>query len=253
MIPVRLPLISCLFVIGQVTLFASNPKLKSVQRFHAPQANQAAAADTKFFYAIGSRGITKYDRNTGEVVAKSSGKAKHLNSGYFHQGKLLCAHSNFPTLPEQSEVLSLDPKTMRLTVYRDLGNPGGSLTWVVQKKGSWWCNFAKYGKKNAETFVIKYDNHWKEIARYTYPQKLINQLGKYSISGGIWVGEELWVTGHDDPFLFRLSLPKKGSEFFYLGKTKVPFTGQGFATDPETGGLVGINRANKEIIFSLSN
>ena len=253
MIPVRLPLISCLFVIGQVTLFASNPKLKSVQRFHAPQANQAAAADKEFFYAIGSRGITKYDRNTGEVVAKSSGKAKHLNSGYFHQGKLLCAHSNFPTLPEQSEVLSLDPKTMRLTVYRDLGNPGGSLTWVVQKKGNWWCNFAKYGKKNAETFVIKYDNHWKEIARYTYPQKLINQLGKYSISGGIWVGEELWVTGHDDPFLFRLNLPKKGSEFFYLGKTKIPFTGQGFATDPETGGLVGINRANKEIIFSLSN
>ena len=253
MIPVRLPLISCLFVIGQVTLFASNPKLKSVQRFHAPQANQAAAADTKFFYAIGSRGITKYDRNTGEVVAKSSGKAKHLNSGYFHQGKLLCAHSNFPTLPEQSEVLSLDPKTMRLTVYRDLGNPGGSLTWVVQKKGSWWCNFAKYGKKNAETFVIKYDNHWKEIARYTYPQKLINQLGKYSISGGIWVGEELWVTGHDDPFLFRLNLPKKGSELFYLGKIKVQFTGQGIATDPETGGLVGINRANKEIIFSLSN
>ena len=253
MIPVRLPLISCLFVIGQVTLFASNPKLKSVQRFHAPQANQAAAADTKFFYAIGSRGITKYDRNTGEVVAKSSGKAKHLNSGYFHQGKLLCAHSNFPTLPEQSEVLSLDPKTMRLTVYRDLGNPGGSLTWVVQKKGNWWCNFAKYGKKNAETFVIKYDNHWKEIARYTYPQKLINQLGKYSISGGIWVGEELWVTGHDDPFLFRLNLPKKGSELFYLGKIKVPFTGQGIAADPETGGLVGINRANKEIIFSLSN
>ena len=253
MIPVRLPLISCLFVIGQVTLFASNPKLKSVQRFHAPQANQAAAADREFFYAIGSRGITKYDRNTGEVVAKSSGKAKHLNSGYFHQGKLLCAHSNFPTLPEQSEVLSLDPKTMRLTVYRDLGNPGGSLTWVVQKKGNWWCNFAKYGKKNAETFVIKYDNHWKEIARYTYPQKLINQLGKYSISGGIWVGEELWVTGHDDPFLFRLNLPKKGSELFYLGKIKVPFTGQGIAADSETGGLVGINRANKEIIFSLSN
>ena len=253
MIPVRLPLISCLFVIGQVTLFASNPKLKSVQRFHAPQANQAAAADKEFFYAIGNRVITKHDRNTGVEVVKSSGKAKHLNSGYFHQGKLLCAHSNFPTLPEQSEVLSLDPKTMRLTVYRDLGNPGGSLTWVVQKKGNWWCNFAKYGKKNAETFVIKYDNHWKEIARYTYPQKLINQLGKYSISGGIWVGEELWVTGHDDPFLFRLNLPKKGSELFYLGKIKVPFTGQGIAEDPETGGLVGINRANKEIIFSLSN
>jgi hypothetical protein len=142
---------------------------------------------------------------------------------------------------------------MRLTVYRDLGNPGGSLTWVVQKKGNWWCNFARYGKKNAETFVIKYDNQWNEIARFTYPQDLINQLGKYSISGGIWVGEELWVTGHDDPFLFRLSLPNKGSELFYIGKIKVPFTGQGIAADPETKGLVGINRAKKEVIFSQNN
>ena len=253
MIVVWLPLISCLFLIGQVTLFASNPELKSVQRFHAPQANQAAAADKEFFYAIGSRGITKHDRNSGKELAKSSGKAKHLNSGYFHQGNLLCAHSNFPTLPERNEILSLDPKTMRLTIYRDLGNPGGSLTWVVQKNGNWWCNFARYGKKNPETFVIKYDNQWNEIARFTYPQELINQLGKYSISGGIWVGEELWVTGHDDPVLFRLSLPKKGSELFYLGKIKVPFTGQGIAADPETRGLVGINRANKEVIFSLSN
>ena len=129
-------MISCLFVIGQVTLFASNPKLKSVQRFHAPQANQAAAADKEFFYAIGNRVITKHDRNTGVEVVKSSGKAKHLNSGYFHQGKLLCAHSNFPTLPEQSEVLSLDPKTMRLTVYRDLGNQEVLLHGWCKKRGT---------------------------------------------------------------------------------------------------------------------
>jgi hypothetical protein len=56
---VSLPLISCLFLIGQVTLFASSPELKSVQRFHAPQANQAAAADLDFFYAIGSRVINQ--------------------------------------------------------------------------------------------------------------------------------------------------------------------------------------------------
>ena len=250
---VSLPLISCLFLIGQVTLFASSPELKSVQRFHTPQANQAAAADKEFFYAIGNRVITKHDRKTGKELAKSSGRAKHLNSGYFHQGNLLCAHSNFPTLPEQSEVLTLNPKTMRLTVYRDLGNPGGSLTWVIRKDGYWWCNFAKYGKDNGRTFLAQYNNEWKETRRFTYPPTLIKQLGKYSISGGIWVGEELWVTGHDDPVLFRLSLPKKGVELFYLGKIKVPFTGQGFATDPKTGGLVGINRANKEVIFSQSN
>ena len=247
---VSLPLISCLFLIGQLTLFASNPELKSVQRFHAPQANQAAAADLDFFYAIGSRVITKHDRNTGKELAKSSGKAKHLNSGYFHQGKLLCAHSNFPTLPEQSEVLTLNPKTMKLTHFRNLGNPGGSLTWVIKKDGHWWCNFAKYGKDNGRTFLAQYNNEWKETRRFTYPPTLIKQLGRGSVSGGTWQGDELWVSGHDDPVLFRLGLPKEGTELVYVGKIQIPFTGQGFATDPKTGGLVGINRAKKEVIFS---
>jgi hypothetical protein len=75
--------------------------LKSVQRFHAPQANQAAATDKEFFYAIGNRVITKHDRKTGKELAKSSGRAKHLNSGYFHQGNLLCAHSNPPPFPSK--------------------------------------------------------------------------------------------------------------------------------------------------------
>src|SRR4051794_17287137 len=62
----------------------------------APEANQAAAADDRFVYAIGSAVIAKYDRATGERTAHSTGSAHHLNSGFLWDGKLLCAHSNYP-------------------------------------------------------------------------------------------------------------------------------------------------------------
>src|SRR5687768_6775238 len=74
----------------------------------APEANQAAAADHRFVFGVGSAVVAKYDRLTGKRVALSSGGAKHLNSGFLWDGKLLCAHSNFPNKPERSEIMVLD-------------------------------------------------------------------------------------------------------------------------------------------------
>src|SRR5437868_2257818 len=48
----------------------------------APEANQAAAADERFVYAIDSGVVAQYDRATGKRLALSSGEAKHLNSGF---------------------------------------------------------------------------------------------------------------------------------------------------------------------------
>src|SRR4051794_31293564 len=70
----------------------------------AAEANQAAAADAHFVYAIDSKVIGKYDRQTGQRVALSSGNAMHLNSGAWWEGRILCAHSNFPQKPEISQV-----------------------------------------------------------------------------------------------------------------------------------------------------
>jgi hypothetical protein len=75
----------------------------------APEANQAAAADEQFVYAIDNSVIAKYDRATGKRLAVSTGEAKHLNSGFLWKGKLYCAHSNYPRKPEQSEIMVLDP------------------------------------------------------------------------------------------------------------------------------------------------
>ena len=226
---------------------------KAERKLPAAEAHQAAAAEGKFIYAITSRGVAKYDRKSGKRVATSEGAAKHLNSGFFWKGKLLCAHSNYPLKPERSEIKALDTDSMKLTTFKDFGSAGGSLTWVLRKDGFWWCNFALYGADNHKTFLVKYDEKWQEVARWTYPKKVISQLGRHSLSGGIWRGEELWVTGHDDPVAFRLGLPKEGSELEYLGQHPVPFTGQGLANDPVTGGLVGISRVKRQVIFASSN
>jgi hypothetical protein len=217
----------------------------------APEAHQAAAADERFVYAITNTAVARYDRDTGQRIAVSTGPARHLNSGFLHDGGLYCAHSNFPQTPEQSQILRLDFETMQLGLFYDFGNYGGSLTWAVVHNGNWWCNFARYGENNAQTFLVEFDADWKERRRWTYPADLIRRLGRNSLSGGLWRDSELLVTGHDDPILFRLRVPAEGTVLELVGETRIPFTGQGFAFDPKTGGLIGINRAKKQIVFAL--
>lgn len=218
----------------------------------AAEAHQAAAADEKFIYAIASEKIAKYDRTSGERSALSTGEAKHLNSGFFLDGLLYCAHSNYPRLPEQSEIRVLDPATMKLTIHKDFGNFGGSLTWAVKKEkdSDWWCNFARYGTVNAETFLVRFDDQWKERGRWTYPPEVLRHIGTASISGGVWLGDELIVTDHDHQVLYRLKVPADGKVLGFIRREKAPFTGQGIAHDPVTKGLVGIDRAKKEVLFA---
>jgi hypothetical protein len=216
----------------------------------APEAIQAAAADQQFVYAITNDRVAKYDRNTGKRVATSTGKAQHLNSGFFWQGKLYCAHSNYPLKPEQSEIMVLDPISMRLESFQQFGNYGGSLTWAVRHEEHWWCNFARYGQDNGATFLVKLDSDWNEQARWTYPVSVVRELGRNSLSGGIWRDGILLATGHDEPVLFRLRLPASGSVLELVDRQSVPFTGQGIGDDPVSGGLVGIDRAKREVIFA---
>lgn len=219
------------------------------KRLSAPEAFQAAAADEQFVYAISSTRIARYERSTGRRVDESTPPAEHLNSGFFHQGKLLCAHSNYPRTPERSQIKVLDPATMRLETFRDLGDYGGSLTWVVWHAGHWWCNFARYGERNAETFLVQFDPQWHEVARWTYPPSVLQRLGRYSISGGLWRNGELWVTGHDERVLFCLR-PGQAGQLELLRTEPIPFTGQGIAYDPLTEGLLGIDRPARTVVFA---
>lgn len=218
--------------------------------FSAPEAHQAAAADGEFVYAISSTAVAKYDRATRQRVAVSTGKAKHLNSGFFRDGMLYCAHSNYPQKPEESEIMVLDPRTMALTSFKKFAENRGSLTWAVHEGGVWWCTFAHYGEENGKTVLVKFDDRWQEQGAWTYPPEVIRELGRFSISGGIWHDGHLLVTGHDRREIYRLRLPGKGTVLELVDVLPSPFPGQGIAVDPKTGGLVGIDRAKRQIVFA---
>src|SRR6187551_1438567 len=89
----------------------------TVREIPAPEANQAAAADERFLYAITNKVVAKYDRETGMRIAVSTGPAEHLNSGFLHNGRVYCAHSNYPKQPEKSKTKVLDCESMELTTF----------------------------------------------------------------------------------------------------------------------------------------
>lgn len=218
----------------------------------AAEARQAAAVDGEFVYAITNDRIGKYERGTGRRVAVSTGEAHHLNSGFFWQGKLYSAHSNYPQQPERSEIKVLDPQTMKLTAFKEFGEYGGSLTWVLRDAQCWWCHFARYGDANGKSFLVKFDLDWKELARWLAPPDLMAAVNGSSLSGGVWYQGALLVTDHDNRFLYQLRIPAKGNTLQYVGKEPSPFPGQGIAVDSRTGGLVGIERKTKTVIFAVA-
>jgi len=222
---------------------------QEARSFAAPEATQAAAADDKFVYAISNRVVAKYDRQTGQLVGRSTGEASHLNYGVFYDGKLYCAHSNYPAKPERSEIKVLDPQTMVLSTFKDLGATDGSLTWAIPDKQGWWLNFAHYDADNHRTYLARYEDD-KETKRFTYPPNVIQAFEKRSASGGIWREGQLLVTGHDARAIYVLRLPTTGTVLESVGAVAAPFTGQGFADDPAGNGLIGIDRAKRRIIFA---
>lgn len=213
-------------------------------------AIQAAAADSKYLYAVNDHQVAQHDRATGKLLRVSTGEAEHLNSAWPHDGVFLLAHSNYPKKPDTSDIKKLDPATMRLESFHVFRDPPGSLTWVIPHKGEWWCHFAHYKEENGKSLVVVYDAEWKEKRRWTYPEKLVKDWDGMSLSGmvlykGIWLG-----TPHTAKKLYVLDYPQGADKAVLLGEVAAPFTGQGIAPDPVTGGLVGIDRKNRQILLA---
>jgi hypothetical protein len=236
------------------SLAADLPKARgayvAVETLASPHATQATAADEKTVYAVSSTAIVEYDRASGKELGKSKGAAEHLNSAFLWDGKLYCAHSNYPKKPHRSDLRVLDPATMELTVFHTFADPPGSLTWAVRRGESWWCHFAHYGKDNGDSVLVRYSDAWKETGRWSYPKELVADWGAYSLSGGIWQGDHLLTTGHDKKLIYRLRLPKEGKVVEVVDVLRSPFPGQGIASDPKTGGLVGIDRGKQQVVFA---
>lgn len=227
-------------------------------RFKAEEAHQGVAVDADHFYAITNAAIGKYRKDGGERVGgwrgAGGGRIKHLNAGVVIEGRLYCAHSNYPEMPVRSSVEIWDRKTMQHLESIDLSAVGGSLTWVDRRDGWWYACFAQYAKTGdpAKTRVVRFDRNWKPAGEIRFPPEAVARFGRNSSSGGSFGPERhLFITGHDAPELQVLDLPVTGDAWTW--KTVIPISahGQAFAWDRgEPGVLYSIDRKTHEVIVS---
>jgi outer membrane protein assembly factor BamB len=231
---------------------------EELRRLKTDEANQGVAVDQEYFYAITNSAIGKYRKDTGERAGgwegEKGGHIKHLNAGSVIDGKLYCAHSNFPDLPEQSSVEIWDTTTMKHVGEHVLDNPPGSLTWVVRHGDAWFACFAHYKKTSdpALTQVVKFDAQWKRLTNWRFPAALIEKFAGNSSSGGAFGPDgHLFVTGHDARELYVLDVPENGGELLWRGTIPISSAGQAFAWDEaEAGTLYTIERKTKEVVVS---
>ena len=239
-------------------------ELVEVARFAAPEARQGVAVDRDHFYAITDRGIGKYDKTSGALLAKwespKNGPIIHLDSGVVVDGKLYAAHSNYPAEPMTSSVEIYDAATLEHIGSHSFGIMWGSLTWLDRHDGAWWAVFANYSRvfgpsqrpygNSYWTTLIKLDDKWQWQQGWIFPSNIIQRSEPMSVSGGSWGPDGLlYVTGHDHPEVYALKLPQAGSILEHVETLPFAINGQGIAWDRSRSGvLYGISRPNAQVV-----
>ncbi|GJM64010.1 hypothetical protein [Persicobacter diffluens] len=247
--------------LGTIAVAQSNTELK---RYQAPEARQAVAADQDHFYVVDNAQIVKRQKTDGAEVSRWNEEGlHHMNSAVIKDGKLYCAHSNYPEIPMHSSIEIFDPKTMQHIDSHSFGIENGSCTWIDFHEGHYYVMFAHYaneGKMQTNrdvswTQLVKYDTEWRRLEGWVLPQALVERVTPYSISGGIFMENgKILATHHHHEELYILSFPKMGSELVWEKTIPSPIRGQGIAFDESDPTILwGINKKTREVIKTKIN
>jgi len=267
--PLRLRWLAALMLVSGASSSADAPAdapnrvLREIQRFEAAEARQAVAVDSRYFYAIGNRSIGKYDKRTGERVGgyagPKGGAIHHLNSGIVLDGRLYCAHSNYPGVPMLSSIEIFDTQTLEHVGSHSFGIMPGSATWIDRRGGLWWVAFGNYegsggipGRGPAWSEVALYDDQWRRVGGYGFPPEVVERFGTRSNSGGAFgPGDLLYATGHDAAELYALRIPMAGAMLERVETLRVTAEGQGIAWDPSDSHILyTILRSTRQVVVS---
>jgi hypothetical protein len=251
------------FALPGESVAESGRRFEVIRRFAAEEARQGVAVDAGHFYAVDNRRIGKYDKRSGERRAtwseRGNGPILHLNSGVVIDGKLYCAHSNYPAVPMASSVEIFDTHTLQHVGSHSFGIYEGSATWIDRRGDSWWVAFAHYegkggvaGKDPAWTSLLRFDAEWRRLEGFVFPPQVIERFAGRSNSGGAWGPDDLlYATGHDAAELYVLRPPKGGSVLELLAILPIEAAGQGIAWDPaEASVLYSIVKSRREVVVS---
>lgn len=242
----------------------SAPSLSAeeVRRLPAAEARQGVVAAADAVYAIGNREIGRYAKADGKLLARFAGDAghfPHMNSCIVHRRELVCAASSFPAVPMWSRVERFDARTLAHLGSREIADAPGSLTWLDWHGGAWWAAFANYdgrggtpGRDHRETVVVRYDRAFHEIARWHFPNSILDRFAPMSASGGAWGPDGLlYVSGHDRPELYAMRAPAGGGVLELVATIAMPTNGQAIGWDPKDRRILwSITRQGSELVAS---
>ena len=234
-------------------------RAETVRRY-ASNARQGVAVGPRDLYAVSNWQLVRYDKKTGEKRAEWTGdKARfpHINSCAVIAEELVCASSNFPGTPQVSTVEVFDPQSLAHKRSIALGLGTGSISWVDRRDGAWWAMFANYDGKGGEpprdhrhTTLVKFDDQWRRLEAWALPATVLDRIAPMSISGGGWGPDgRLYLSGHDRPELYVMSLPDGGGVLDHLDTVGMEAEGQAVDWDEsDRGMLYGIRRDTREIL-----
>ena len=173
-------------------------------------------------------------------------------------GRLYCAHSNYPETPMVSSIEIFDTATLTHVSSHSFGFGHGSATWVERRDEGWWVAFAHYAGKGGEpgrgpeySVLVRYDRDWREEEAWAFPAAVVARWDGMSSSGGVFGADGLlYTSGHHSTELYVLRLPKSGAVLDLVSIVPFESEGQGIALDRTTGLLWSIQRKTKEVLVS---
>jgi len=240
---------------------------KTLQVLDTFDARQGVAVDRDHVYAVNNYRITRHRKDDGSPQLQWDGISEagpiiHLDSGMVWQGRLYAAHSNYPRSPMTSSVEVWDVKTMEHVASHSFGIHLGSFTWLDRYQGYWWGAFGNYDKvqrgeqdpygKTVNTQVVKMDEQFRVLARWTLPQGILERIAPMSNSGGSWGPDGyLYLTGHDHPEIYVVQVPARGMELRWVATVEAPgIHGQGIAWDRSSDGRIlwGIRKRDRKVL-----
>ncbi|WP_309646244.1 hypothetical protein [Phenylobacterium sp.] len=238
---------------------APSRRAQTIRRYSS-NARQGVAVGPDDIYAVSNWELVRYDKKTGEKRAAWTGdraRFPHINSCAVIARDLVCASSNFPSVPHVSTVEVFDPQTLAHRRSIALGLGTGSITWVDRHDGAWWAMFANYDGKGGEpprdhrhTVLVKFDDQWRRQEAWALPATVLARIAPMSVSGGGWGPDgRLYLSGHDHPELYVMRLPAGGGVLDHLETLGMEAEGQAIDWDEtQRGMLYGITRRTREIL-----
>lgn len=117
--------------------------------------------------------------------------------------------------------------------------------------------FANYDAKGGEpgrdhryTTLVRYEDAWRRTESWFLPATVLERIAPMSISGSGWGPDgRLYLTGHDRPELYALTMPRGGAVLDHVATIPIEAAGQAIDWDEaEPGMLYGIDRARGVIL-----